>query len=95
VVDSGSSDEILDLARKYGASILGVPTSEFNHGGTCNQGISEARGEFVAMIVQDAVPADEWWLQGLVKNLANDERVAGAYSRQIPRLIDHYLSRGV
>jgi rhamnosyltransferase len=85
VVDSGSSDGTPDLAREYGARILSVPKSEFNHGGTRNRGISEARGEFVAMIVQDAVPADESWLQGLVENLANDERVAGAYSRQIPR----------
>lgn len=85
VVDSGSSDGTLDLARKYGARILSVPRSEFNHGGTRNLGVSEAGGEFVAMIVQDAVPADESWLQGLVENLANDEKVAGAYSRQIPR----------
>ena len=85
VVDSGSSDGTLDLARTYGARIVGIPRSGFNHGGTRNRGISEARGEFVAMIVQDAIPADEWWLQGLVENLANDERVAGAYSRQIPR----------
>jgi len=85
VVDSGSSDGTPDLARNYGARILSVPRSEFNHGGTRNRAISEARGEFVAMIVQDAVPADESWLRGLVENLANDERVAGAYSRQIPR----------
>lgn len=85
VVDSGSTDGTQDLARKYGATILGVPRSEFNHGGTRNLGVSEARGEFVAMIVQDAVPADDSWLQALVENLANDEKVAGAYSRQIPR----------
>src|SRR5215211_1389161 len=85
VVDSGSSDGTPDLARKYSARILGIPKSEFNHGGTRNRGISEARGEFVVMTVGDAIPADELWLQGLVENLANDERVAGAYSRQIPR----------
>jgi rhamnosyltransferase len=85
VVDSGSSDGTPELARRYSARILSVPKSEFNHGGTRNRGISEARGEFVAMTVQDAVPADESWLQGLAENLANDERVAGAYSRQIPR----------
>jgi rhamnosyltransferase len=85
VVDSGSYDGTVDLAREYGASILNIPKSAFNHGGTRNLGISEARGEFVATIVQDAVPADESWLQGLVENLANDEMVAGAYSRQIPR----------
>jgi rhamnosyltransferase len=85
VVDSGSSDGTLGLAREYGARTLSVPRSEFNHGSTRNRAISEARGEFVAMIVQDAVPADESWLQGLVENLANDEQVAGAYSRQVPR----------
>jgi rhamnosyltransferase len=85
VVDSESSDGTPDLARKYGARALTVPRSEFNHGGTRNRGISEARGEFVVMTVQDAVPADDSWLEGLVENLANDERVAGAYGRQIPR----------
>lgn len=85
VVDSGSSDGTLEVARKHSARVLGVPKSEFTHGGTRNRGISEARGEFVAMIVQDALPADENWLGKLVENLANDERVAGAYSRQIPR----------
>jgi rhamnosyltransferase len=85
VVDSGSSDGTLELARRYSARTMSIPRSEFNHGGTRNLGISEARGEYVAMIVQDAVPADGSWLQALVENLAADERVAGAYSRQIPR----------
>lgn len=85
VVDSGSSDGTLKLARRYPARILNVPKPEFNHGGTRNRGISETRGEFVAMIVQDALPADESWLQGLVENLAGDEKVAGVYSRQVPR----------
>ncbi len=85
VVDSGSSDGTIEAARRHSARVLRRPKSEFNHGGTRNRGISEARGEFVVMIVQDAMPADELWLQGLAENLANDERVAGSYSRQIPR----------
>lgn len=86
LVDSGSTDATLELARRYAARVSSVPKTEFNHGGTRNRGFAEARGELVAMTVQDAVPADELWLQGLAENLANDERVAGAYSRQIPRL---------
>lgn len=85
LVDSGSADGTLELARRYGARVSSVPKAEFNHGGARNLGFAEARGEFVAMTVQDAVPADELWLQGLAENLANDERVAGVYSRQIPR----------
>jgi rhamnosyltransferase len=85
VVDSGSTDGTPDVARRHPARVLPIARSEFSHGGTRNRGIAAARGEFVAMIVQDALPADESWLQGLVENLANDEKVAGVYSRQIPR----------
>jgi len=85
VVDSGSSDGTREAALGHSARVLDVPKSEFNHGRTRNRGISEASGEFVAMLVQDAVPADQHWLQGLLENLARDERVAGVYSRQIPR----------
>jgi rhamnosyltransferase len=85
VIDSGSTDGTPDLARRYSARTLSIPRSEFNHGSTRNRAISEARGGYVAMLVQDAVPADEAWLEGLVENLAGDDAVAGAYSRQIPR----------
>lgn len=85
VVDSGSSDGTVEMARRFSARVLSLPKSEFNHGRTRNRAISEARGEFVAMIVQDAMPADEAWLEGLVENMAGDEDLAGTYSRQIPR----------
>lgn len=85
LVDSGSTDGTLELARRYGARVISIPKSEFTHGGARNRGISEARGEYVAMTVQDAVPADENWLGAMVENMASDDRIAGVYSRQIPR----------
>lgn len=84
LVDSGSTDGTLDLAHRHGARVIGIEKSEFTHGGARNLGISEAHGAFVAMTVQDAVPADENWLAAMVGNFG-DERVAGVYSRQIPR----------
>jgi rhamnosyltransferase len=85
LVDSGSTDGTLDLARRHSARVSSIPKSEFSHGGARNRGISDACGEYVAMTVQDAIPADEKWLQKLVENLQEDEAVAGVYSRQIPR----------
>lgn len=85
LVDSGSTDGTLELARRHGARVIGINKSEFSHGGARNRGISEAGGEYVAMTVQDATPADENWLPKLVENLAADDGVAGAYSRQVPR----------
>ena len=84
VVDSGSTDGTTELARRYGAIVHQIRKQEFNHGATRNLGISLARGEYVALVVGDAVPLDERWLATMVENLEQDERVAGVYSRQVP-----------
>lgn len=85
VVDSGSRDGTAELARRYGATVHGIPKSEFNHGATRNFGISLSRGEYVALVVQDALPVGDEWLSAMVEDLDADERVAGVYGRQIPR----------
>ena len=93
VIDSGSTDGTAELARRYGATVYEIPRCEFNHGATRNLGISLARGEYVALTVQDAVPLDERWLTTMVENLEQDERVAGVYGRQIPRPESSVLTR--
>lgn len=81
VVDSESTDGTDELARSYGAAVYRIRRQEFNHGAARNLGISLARGEYVALTVQDAVPLDEQWLATMVENLERDERVAGVYGR--------------
>lgn len=93
VVDSGSTDGTAELARRYGATVHQITREEFNHGDTRNLGISLSRGEYVALTVQDAVPVDGRWLATMVENLERDERVAGVYSRQIPRRESSPLTR--
>ena len=93
VVDSGSTDGTDELARRYGAVVHRISKAEFNHGATRNLGISRARGQYVALTVQDALPLDERWLEAMVENLERDERVAGVYSRQVPHLGSSALTR--
>ena len=45
VVDSGSSDNTLDLARQCGAQTISIPPQSFNHGETRNLGIRTGTGE--------------------------------------------------
>jgi rhamnosyltransferase len=85
VVDSGSTDGTAELARRRGAAVHTIPRAEFGHGATRNLGVSLSRGEYVAFIVQDAVPLDGRWLAAMVENLERDDLVAGVYGRQIPR----------
>jgi rhamnosyltransferase len=85
VIDSGSTDGTAELARRRGAVVHTIPRAEFGHGATRNLGVSLSRGEYVAFIVQDAVPLDGRWLAAMVENLERDDLVAGVYGRQIPR----------
>jgi len=84
IIDSGSRDGTVEFLRRQPVRLIEIPNSEFNHGLTRNLGIREARGEVVVLATQDARPADGQWMQRLVDCFA-DPRVAGAYSRQIPR----------
>jgi rhamnosyltransferase len=93
VIDSGSEDGTVELARRYGARVHQIPRSEFNHGATRDLGISLSSGEYVAFIVQDALPLDERWLAAMVEDLERDERVAGVYGRQISRQDAGVLTR--
>lgn len=84
VVDSGSSDGSVELAREHGAKLHEITAAEFSHGATRNLGARIADGELLAFISQDAYPTDERWLQRLTAPLREDAGVAGVYGRQLP-----------
>ena len=85
VLDSGSTDGTPDLARARGAAAHSVSASTFDHGATRDRGIFLAAGEYVALLVQDAVPLDGRWLAAMIEAFEDDPLVAGVYGRQIPR----------
>ncbi|MGN6372009.1 MAG: glycosyltransferase family 2 protein [Solirubrobacteraceae bacterium] len=84
VIDSGSTDRSVALAREYGAVIREIPPHEFNHGASRNLGASLAKGDVLVFISQDAYPVDDLWLQRLVQPLRSEPGVAGVYGRQLP-----------
>ncbi|MGN6368157.1 MAG: glycosyltransferase family 2 protein [Phycisphaerae bacterium] len=84
IIDSGSTDNTLSLAKDAGAKILQIPQSEFNHGLTRNRAIEATTGDIIILLTQDALPADEHLLANLAKPFG-DPQVAGAFARQIPR----------
>jgi rhamnosyltransferase len=82
VIDSGSTDATLELVARYPVRLHEIPPAEFNHGATRNLGVHLARGEFVVMTVQDAAPADDQWLEKMLRHF-DDPRVAGVCGKQI------------
>jgi rhamnosyltransferase len=61
-IDSGSRDGTVERLRERGTTVISVPGSQFNHAETRNEALAAARGEFAALLVQDAVPASPHWL---------------------------------
>jgi rhamnosyltransferase len=83
VVDSGSADSSVELARSHGAIVREIPPQEFNHGSSRNLGAASSSGELLVFISQDATPIGERWLERLTAPLRERPEVAGVYGRQI------------
>jgi len=99
-VDSSSSDGTADLLRPRVDCLLTIAPDAFDHGLTRNVGIARARASSVVLLVQDAIPASELWLQHLVSALEADPKIAGTFARQVPcehagALTRHYAGRWV
>jgi rhamnosyltransferase len=84
IVDSGSSDGSVALARARGALVCEIPAHEFSHGASRNLGASLASGDVLVFISQDAYPVDEQWLRRLTASLHSEPDIAGVYGRQLP-----------
>jgi rhamnosyltransferase len=82
VIDSGSTDRTLEIVRTFPVRLIQIEPAEFNHGLTRNLGVSAALGEYVVMTVQDARPADPFWLQKMVDSFDVPE-VAGVCGAQV------------
>src|SRR4051812_4677809 len=85
IVDSGSTDGSLEIAERHGAVVHKIAKSEFSHGGTRNWMVGAARGDHVAFLTQDATPAHEGWLRGLLEGFELDDDVAAVFGPHLPR----------
>jgi rhamnosyltransferase len=85
VVDSGSTDGTLDLAKKYPVKIIhyqGPVGDKFNYAKALNLGGREAEGKYLVRLSAHAFPYNRNWLNELLGPFF-DPLVAGTYSRQI------------
>jgi len=85
VIDTESTDGTLAFVRTRATRVLQTSATQFNHGLTRNQAIAASSGAFIVLLSQDAVPADEHWLDALVSPLHQTPALAGSFARQITR----------
>jgi glycosyltransferase involved in cell wall biosynthesis len=83
VVDSGSTDGTVDIAKARGGRIVELSPGEFDYSTALNVGIGDVRGELVISISAHAVPVEDDWLERMTGPFG-DPKVAGVSSRQVP-----------
>ena len=83
-VDSGSTDDSIDIMKKYPCKLFEIKPEEFGHGKTRNYGASKGVGEYILFLTQDAMPTDECWLQNFIDGMKSDEEIVGGFGKHIP-----------
>lgn len=84
IVDSGSIDDTVNIAKKYKAKVKQIKPEEFSHSYSRNMGAEMAHGDYLLFMTQDALPSsDSWIFKILVAILKND--VIAASCAETPR----------
>lgn len=63
VVDSGSTDGTVELARSQGAEIIVIRKDDFTYGRALNRGFSAARHDWILSLSAHTIPADRSFLE--------------------------------
>lgn len=83
IVDSGSTDNTLEIARKYADQIIKIKPEDFSWGVALNLGIDHASGEIICILSGHCLLRDEFTIQKSVAFLYDHEQYCCLYGRQI------------
>lgn len=84
IVDNGSKDNTLKLAKKYKCKIIKYPNSiKFNYSKAINIGIKNSKSDIISIISAHCIPFDNYWIYNAFKHF-QDPEIGAVYSRQLP-----------
>lgn len=83
IIDSSSTDNTVNIAKKYTKNIMTIPKLEFDHGGTRTKAAKTATGDIIVFLTQDALPCHTNSLEILLKAF-EEPSISAVYGRQIP-----------
>jgi glycosyltransferase involved in cell wall biosynthesis len=81
IVDSGSSDDTLNIASKFPVQIYEIKPEEFSFGRSLNLGCKKSVGEFLIIASAHVYPVYEDWIEKLISPF-NDSNVVLVYGKQ-------------
>lgn len=81
LVDSGSSDKTVEIAKEYNVEVVNIQPQDFTFGRSLNLGISHAQAEYVIFASAHVYPVYPDWLAKLLEPFT-DPKVAISYGKQ-------------
>jgi rhamnosyltransferase len=84
VIDSGSTDNTLEIVGRYPVRLERIPAETFHHARTRNYAAGFAKGAVLVFLSQDAIPASDTWLAALIRDF-REPSVGAVYGRQLPK----------
>lgn len=82
LIDSGSTDDTVAIARRHGCRVTTISKQEFSFGRSLNRGCDFAKGEVLVFISGHCIPVDDHWLLNLCRPVM-EGKVAYSYGRQV------------
>lgn len=81
LVDSGSTDDTVAIARSHGADLVHIKPGQFTFGRSLNMGIEAAKADIVVIASAHVYPVYPDWLEKMLEPF-EDEKVALVYGKQ-------------
>lgn len=81
LVDSGSTDNTVSIAEKFGVRIVRILKHDFTFGRALNYGCAAATGDILVFVSAHVYPTHHTWLERLIAPFENP-RVVLSYGRQ-------------
>jgi glycosyltransferase involved in cell wall biosynthesis len=83
IVDSGSTDNTLDIAHKYHCKVVNLKSRDFTFGKALNMGYREAGGEIFVNLSGHSIPLNTQFLKNLIEPY-RDPLVMATFGRNVP-----------
>ena len=76
IVDSGSTDNTLEIVNKFNIKLIKIKQSDFTYGYAINVGIKKSLGKYICILSGHSIPISDTWLADGVK-IMSEKNLAG------------------
>ena len=91
VVDNGSKDESVKIARQFETRVFVHPEGDLYSNWV--RGLHKVRGEFVFYLEQDIVLRNKSFIKKMIKPLLEDSRLVATFTKEYPKNDMHWVCR--